>query len=81
MTYDSFDSDEFNVYRAAAVISAKWELPNDRLENGIVLHDVPRDTAKASAIVNSIRFAAKKLGYQIRVTWLDGWTMKVVWYK
>ena len=76
-----FDSNEFELYGKMARLAAKWELPNDRLDNGIVLHNIAQGTHKASTIINSARFYAKQSGYQIRATWLDGWTVKIVWYK
>jgi hypothetical protein len=80
-TTSEFDSSDFELYGRIARLASKWELPQDRLDNGVVLHEVPKDTAKASTIINSARFQAKQTGYQIRATWLDNWTVKLVWYK
>jgi hypothetical protein len=80
MTSD-FDNNEFNLYGSVATITAKWELAHDRLSNGVVIHHIPFGTSKASTIINSIRYVAKKAGYQIRATWVDNWSVKIVWYK
>ena len=72
-------NDSYSAYVAAAKVTAKWELPHDMLENGIIVHHVPKDTSKGYAIVNSIRFAVKKAGFTPRITWLDDWTLKVIW--
>lgn len=81
ITTDTFDSGEFELYGKMARLAAKWELPHDRLDNGVVLHDIPQGTAKSSTIISTARYCAKQSGYQIRATWLDNWTVKIVWYR
>jgi hypothetical protein len=78
---EEFDNREFDLYGKIARLASKWELEHDRLENGVILHHIPFDTAKASTIINSARFYAKQDGYKIRATWLDEWNVKIVWYK
>lgn len=80
MTSD-FDNVEFNLYGKMARLASKWELEHDRLDNGVVFHNIPMNTAKSSTILQTARWYAKDSGYKIRATWLDGWTVKIVWFK
>lgn len=71
----------YDTYSKAAAIAGKWELPHDKLENGIIIHHVPEKTGKAKLIMSSIRRAATNNGLAVRFDWLDQWTLKAVWYK
>jgi len=71
----------YDTYAKAASIAAKWELPHDKLDNGIIIHHIPESTARANAIMGGIRKAAARNGLRTRFTWLDQWTLRATWYK
>ncbi len=72
---------DYQMYVDAARVATYWESPHDMLDNGIVIHHAGGDnTGKGSAIINSVRAKARLRGLQIRATWLDNFTVKIVWY-
>jgi hypothetical protein len=78
---NEFDNEEFTLYGKMARVASKWELSHDRLDNGMTLNHIPFGTAQASTIIKTLRYIASDMGYKIRVTWLDAWNVKIVWYK
>lgn len=72
---------EYQVYTGAATVALRWELPHDRIDNGIVIHHVPDGTSKANAVINDVKRAAHKQGYRINTSWLDRWTVRIKWHK
>ena len=72
---------EYDVYTSVATAAVYWELPHDRIRNGIVIHSVPRDSATANALINTARVRIHKQGYKMNTRWLDEWTLRINWSK
>lgn len=74
-------SQSYDVYLKAARKATSWELEHDMLENGIIVHHVPKETTKAEMLIKDITYYARQSGMKTHVAWLDDWTVKITWNK
>lgn len=75
------NNSEYQVYTGAAAAAMRWELPHDRIDNGIVIYHVPQGTQKATSIINDIKRAIHKQGFRMNTSWLDKWTVRIKWHR